>query len=191
MHTDTSTETIDSLAKVIWDYMLMHQSLKKVDGILALGSRDTRTAEQAANLYLAGLAPFVLFSGDTGVTEHTRTEWGMSEAEKFAEVAMEMGVPEESIMLETASRNTGDNIRFSRRILEERGIAVESLIVVQKPYMERRTYATFMKQWPGMDFIVSSVPIAFEDYATERISKEETINAIFSADGEQYRGGPR
>ncbi len=178
MRADTPNEIVDSLAQVIWDYMLMHQPIQRADGILALGSRDTRTAEQAAHLFLEGWAPFILFSGDTGVTEHTRTEWGMSEAEKFAEVALGMGVPEEFVLLETASRNTGDNIQFSRCLLEEKGIAVESLIVVQKPYMERRTYATFMKQWPGMDFIVSSAPIAYEDYATERISKEETINAM-------------
>ncbi|MEK7201217.1 MAG: ElyC/SanA/YdcF family protein [Patescibacteria group bacterium] len=90
----------DKLAGVIWEYMLMHQPLERADGILALGSRDTRTAEQAAHLFLAGWAPFILFSGDTGLSERTRTEWGMSEAEKFAEVARRMGVPETAIYVE-------------------------------------------------------------------------------------------
>jgi len=42
---------IDKSAKIIWDYMLMHQELKPMDAILALGSNDTRVAERAGELY--------------------------------------------------------------------------------------------------------------------------------------------
>lgn len=169
---------VDTYAEIIWDYMLMHQPLEKADVILALGSRDTRTAEHAARLFLAGWVPFILFSGDTGTTEHTRKEWGMSEAEKFAEVAIRMGVPKGSIMLETASRNTGENIQLSKQLLEEKGISINTVLIVQKPYMERRAYATCMRQWPEVKYIVSSAPIPFSEYPTDRIYKEETISAM-------------
>lgn len=169
---------VDTHAEIIWDYMLMHQPLEKADVILALGSRDARTAEHAANLFLAGWAPIILFSGDTGTTGHTRKVWGMSEAEKFAEIAMKMGVPETALYIENKSRNTGENIQLSRQLLEDKGISVSTVLIAQKPYMERRAWATCMRQWPEVKCIVSSVPIPFNEYSNERIPREETISAM-------------
>lgn len=166
----------DELAKIIWDYMLMKHDLEKADAILVLGSSDVRIAEYGASLYLKGFAPLLIFSGGEGRT--TAGLWGMTEAEKFASVAIEKGVPERAILLEKESTNTGENIQFTKRLLEEVGIHPAKLILVQKPYMERRTYATFTKQWPGLDFIVSSPPISFEEYPLEDRSKEHVINMM-------------
>jgi uncharacterized SAM-binding protein YcdF (DUF218 family) len=52
------------------------------------------------------------------------------------------------VLVETRSTNTGENVLFTKRMLDERQIDVQSFIVVQKPYMERRSYATFRKVWP-------------------------------------------
>jgi len=163
-------------AKTIWDYMLMNHELEKADLILVLGSSDLRKAEYAAQLYHEGWAPLVIFSGEEGRT--TTGLWGMTEAEKFASVALEHGVPEEAILLEKRSTNTGENIQFTRQLLEENGIQPKKIIVVQKPYMERRTYATFKKQWQGMDFIVTSPRISFEDYPQEGRPMEHIINMM-------------
>ncbi len=168
--------TTNEYAKIVWDYMLMDQKLEKADAILVLGSSDLRKAEYAAQLYHEGWAPLVIFSGGEGRT--TTGLWGMTEAEKFASVAMEHGVPEEAILLEKRSTNTGENIRFTKELLEEKCIHLKKVIVVQKPYMERRTYATFMRQWPGMDFIVTSPKISFEDYPQEGRSMEHIINMM-------------
>lgn len=163
-------------AKTIWDYMLMNQELEKADAILVLGSSDLRKAEYAAQLYHEGWAPLLIFSGGEGRT--TTGLWGMTEAEKFASVAMEYGVPEAAILLENRSTNTGENIRFTKQLLEEKGVNLKKVIVAQKPYMERRTYSTFMKQWPGMDFIVTSPKISFEDYPQEGRPMEHIINMM-------------
>jgi uncharacterized SAM-binding protein YcdF (DUF218 family) len=168
---------IDSLAKIIWNYMKMNHPLEKADAIFVLGSTDTRVAEYAAQLYLAGWAPLLIFSGNTG-KGGARVEWGMSEAEKFASVAEEMKVPSETILIEKEATNTGENIQFTKRLLEDKGVHVNKLILIQKPYMERRTYATFAKQWPGMDFIVSSPPIPYEEYPNATRSKEYFINMM-------------
>jgi len=57
-------------------------------------------------------------------------------------------VPKEKVFVENKATNTGENIANSRALLATNGITPASLIVVQKPFMERRSYATFMKQWP-------------------------------------------
>ncbi|HYF36450.1 MAG TPA: YdcF family protein, partial [Prosthecobacter sp.] len=109
-----AASTTDALAQVIWDYMLMHHEPRTCDLIMALGSNDTRVAEHAADLYLRGLAPKLLFSGNIGAL--TRSQFTKSEAETFAEVALAKGVPREAILLEPNSTNTGENIRFSRQL---------------------------------------------------------------------------
>lgn len=168
----------DALAKIIWDYMQMHHTLEKADAIFVLGSSDTRVAEYAARLYEEGWAPLIIFSGNTGSRGKSRELWGMSEAEKFATIARDMGVPESAMLLEDQSANTEENIIFTRALLEKKNLDPKKFILLQKPYMERRTYATFMKQWPRMDFIVTPPPISFEDYPTETRSKEYLLNML-------------
>jgi uncharacterized SAM-binding protein YcdF (DUF218 family) len=160
----------DDLVRVLWDYMLMGHELEPCDLILVLGSNDMRVAEHGARLYLEGLAPRILFSGNVGVL--TRHLFAKPEAEVFADVAREMGVPEAAMLLEPRSTNTGENIRFSRELLAERGLEPERFIVVQKPYMERRAYATFMKQWPGKEIRMASPPLGWDEYANELLPKE-------------------
>ena len=166
----------DDLAKIIWNYHLMHHELVKADCILALGSRDTRVAERAADLYLADWAPYILFSGGFGDT--TKISFTKPEAEVFADVAVKKGVPLEKIIIENKSSNTGENIIFSKNLVEKKGYNFNSFILVQKPYMERRAYATFKKVWPEKDFIVTSPQISFEQYPTEKLPIDLIINIM-------------
>ena len=169
-------EEVDKSAKKIWDYMRMDQKLEKADCILVLGSNDTRVAERGAQLFLKGWAPIIVFSGGFG--RLTLSEWNKSEAEKFAEVAIAMGVPEEKILIENQSTNTGENIKFTRKLLSEHSFDPKNFIVVQKPYMERRAYATFKKVWPEKEFIIISPQITFEDYPNGDLSKDYIINIM-------------
>jgi uncharacterized SAM-binding protein YcdF (DUF218 family) len=89
-----------------------------------------------------------------------------------------MGVPEESMLIEDRSTNTGENVQFTRRLLTERGLDPESFILVQKPYMERRTFATFRKVWPEKDAVVTSPRISYEDYPTADIPRERVIHIM-------------
>ncbi|KND49657.1 MAG: hypothetical protein AB203_01060 [Parcubacteria bacterium C7867-008] len=170
--------TTDDSAKKIWEYMQLHHELEKADALFVLGSSDLRVAEYAADLYLAGWAPLIIFSGKEGRAKTTREWTGLTEAEKFGEIALERGVPEDAILLEKEATNTGENIIYTKRLLEESNIAPKKLILLQKPYMERRTYASFMKQWPGMDFIVSSPNLTFEEYPFGTKTKEYLINMM-------------
>jgi uncharacterized SAM-binding protein YcdF (DUF218 family) len=168
--------SIDELAQIIWDYHHLHHNLEKADLILALGSNDLRVAEHAAELYLGAWAPRLMFSGNVGAL--TRGQFAKSEAETFAEIAVQKGVPREAILIEPESTNTGENVAFSRRMLAEHGLDPEKIILVQKPYMERRAYATFLNFWPGKRVIVSSPPIRFADYPTANLPKDLVISIM-------------
>ncbi|MFZ4984939.1 MAG: YdcF family protein [Blastocatellia bacterium] len=169
-------ERVISLARKIWDYHHLHHELEKVDLILALGSNDTRVAEHAADLWLSGWAPWLMMSGGSG--RLTRELYDRPEAELFARIALERGVPASALITEPDSTNTGENITFSRRRLAALGIVPHRVIIVQKPYMERRAYATFRRFWPEMEPIVSSPPISFDDYPREGLSRHLMINLM-------------
>ena len=104
--------------------------------------------------------------------------WQRSEAELFAEIAVKKGVPESAILVESNSTNTGENVQFTQKLLQSKGLDPHTFILVQKPYMERRSYATFMKHWPGKEAIVTSPQIAFEDYATETVPMQSVIASM-------------
>ena len=106
--------------QVIWDYLGMHQTPEKADVIVGFGNFNTDIARRAAELYHQGYAPKILFTG--GLGRNTEGMLPEPEAVRFAKVAMECGVPEEDIILEDKSRNTKENIDFTKALLEERGI---------------------------------------------------------------------
>ena len=165
-----------NVAKRLWDYHLLHHEIEKADCILALGSHDLRVAERTAELYLQGFAPVVIMSG--GLGNFTRNMWSGTEAEMFTDVAVGKGVPKEVILMEKQSTNTGENIMFTQQLLEKKGMDPQKFILVQKPYMERRSFATFKKHWPQKNIIVTSPVISFEDYPTPEIPLEKVINIM-------------
>ena|SRR4029078_2152138 len=155
-------QNILSLAEKIWDYHKLNHSLEKSDAILVLCSHDERVAERAVELFRDDWAQLIIFSGGSGAI--TSKLWSEPEAERFARIAVAAGVPQEKIVIEKNSTNTGDNVRFTRELLTNSGIDLQTFIVVQKPYMERRSYATFRKLWPEKDVIVTSPQMNFLDY---------------------------
>ena len=162
-----------SLAQTIWDYHLMRQQVAKADAILVLCSHDERVAERGAQLFLEGWAPLIIFSGGRGAI--TSRLWQEPEAERFARIALGLNVPRESILIEPDSTNTGENIMFTKRLLAEKGLDPHRFIVVQKPYMERRSYATIRKLWPEKEVVVTSPQVSFGSYLAEYANRALSV----------------
>jgi uncharacterized SAM-binding protein YcdF (DUF218 family) len=167
---------LDAFARIVWDYLHLGHALEKADCIIVLGSHDTRVAERGAEVFLGGWAPLIVFSGNLGAL--TSTIWQRPEAEIFAEVAIGMGVPRERILIERESTNTGENVDFSRKLLLEKGVRPKRAIAVQKPYMERRAYATFRKRWPDLEVVVASPRLDFDAYPTAAITRDDVIDIM-------------
>ena len=184
-------DRVRALAEKIWHYHHMEHSLEQADAILALCSYDTAVAVRAAQLFLDGWAPLLIFSGGLGTI--TKRLWSEPEADQFARIAIGMGVPADRILIENESTNTGENVDFTRRLLAEHGIDPATFIVVQKPYMERRSYATFMKRWPEKRAIVTSPQVSFDDYlarySSEALTHDEVIG-IMVGDLQRIRDYP-
>lgn len=164
--------------QVIWDYLGMHQTPEQADVILGFGNFNTNIARRAAELYRQGLATVVLFTG--GLGRNTEGLLPEPEAVRFARVAMECGVPEKAILLEPESTNTAENILFTRRLLEERGIAHERILGVHQPFMERRITAAMGVYWPEQVFRVTSPQVSISDYLADAKKQGVTENAAVS-----------
>ncbi|MDR3716466.1 MAG: YdcF family protein [Puia sp.] len=163
-------------AKVLWDYHHMNHPIGKSDCILVLGSYDLRVADRAADLYLEGWAPLLIFSG--GLGRLTKLMWTEPEADQLARIALTRGVPAEAILVENRSTNTGENIQFTQALLREKHLDPQSFIVVQKPYMEKRSYATCKVHLPDKKIIVTSPLLSFEEYTTPDLLPEQIINSM-------------
>ena len=173
-------ERVRALAQVLWDYHRLGHAITPADAIMVLCSHDTRVAERGAELFLQQMAPLLIFSG--GLGSITRQLMKTPEAEVFADIAERAGVPRERMIVENRSTNTGENVSFTRQLLAERGLDLRSFILVQKPYMERRTFATFRKVWPEPAIVVTSPQVSMDDYlrayTNESLSPSEVVSIM-------------
>ena len=171
---------IREAAEKLWDYHRMGHRLEEADAVLVLCSYDTSVAARGAQLLLDGWAPLLIYSGGLGAI--TKGLWDEPEARKFARVAQAMGVPVDKILIEDRSTNTGENVLLTRRMLSERGIDPRKFILVQKPYMERRAYATFRKLWPEKEVVVTSPQASFDEYlrrySNTALSEDDVISIM-------------
>jgi len=163
-------------AQILWDYHRIPDELRKADLIIGLGSYDTRVAEHCANLLRADWAPRIMFTGAEG--NFTRGKWSKSEAEIFADVAIEHGADASKILIETKATNTGDNTRLTKALCRREGLAIASAIVVSKPNMNRRALATFQLHWPQLNVICAAPDTHFLHSPAPGHTPEDVVSEI-------------
>jgi uncharacterized SAM-binding protein YcdF (DUF218 family) len=159
-HATTDQDRSD--AETIWDYHQVGHALVPCDVAIGLGSHDLGVATHAAKLYHDGLFPLLVFTGANSAT--TRTRFPLGEAVHYREHAIDLGVPEDAILVEPRATNTGHNITYTRDLLAEHGNIPASVLVISKPYMQRRALATCQKVWPEVEVVCASEPLTFDDY---------------------------
>lgn len=164
--------------QVIWDYLCLREDLQKADVIVGFGNFNTDIARRAAELYHAGYAPKVLFTG--GLGRNTEGLLPEPEAVRFARVAIECGVPEEDIILEPDSTNTKENILFTREKLSSLNLPHDRILGVHQPFMERRIKAAMGVYWPDLDFRVTSPQVTIPEYLEAAKRQGVTENASVS-----------
>ena len=166
--------------QTLWDYLCLNEPLKKADCIVGFGNFNTDIARRAAQLYLDGWAPKVLFTG--GLGRNTEGLLPEPEAVRFAKVAMACGVPECDIILEPQSTNTKENILFTREKLAVLGLPHGKILGVHQPFMERRIKAAMGVYWPDTDFCVTSPQVTIPQYleaaARQGVSPNASVSVI-------------
>lgn len=166
-------------ARLLWDFHQMHHELRPCSVAVGLGSHDLGVADTAVDFYRRGMVPLIVFTGATSRTTAERMPRG--EAVHYRERALALGVPAAAVLVEPQARNTGENIRFSRALLAGADVRVSSVLLISKPYEERRAYATARKLWPEVEIVSASTPMAFETYVDSIGNSRLVIDMLVGA----------
>lgn len=159
---------VEEFARVLWDYHhLGNPEPGKADLLLVAGSHDLRVADRGAELATSGGYTNIVVSGGAG--KITASEFKESEADVFKDRMVALGVPAERILVERMATNSGENVQLTRALLQALGLPVRTGLLVTKPYMERRLLATAQKQWPEIEWHVTSPDISFHDYPSSEV----------------------
>ncbi|MCP3800482.1 YdcF family protein [Allokutzneria sp. A3M-2-11 16] len=154
----------------------MHHEIQPTDVGIGLGSHDLGVATFTAELYERGTFPLIVFTGANAPTTIDRFPRG--EAVHYCEHALELGVPSEAILVEPEATNTGANIELTRKLLADKGINVQSVILISRPYQQRRAYATCRKLWPEVEVRCASRPLPLDEYVANIGDADRVINML-------------
>ena len=174
-------QNIRHAVDTIWSYLRIGTNPGPAECMIVLGSRDDRVASYAAGLaHTYNYDAIVISGGIAHQNDLLVTEWSeTTEAEHFYEVMRTSGLTHK-VLLEVQATDTGGNAYLSYTLLKAQGILPLSILVVTKPYMERRALATFEKQWPehGVSIQVSSPPSTFDTYCNDAQPIGDVINIM-------------
>ncbi|MGE8722238.1 YdcF family protein [Leptospira terpstrae] len=170
------TEEDLEFAKSIWNFLSIQENIQKSDLIFVLCSHDLRVAQYAIDLYKKGFSNYILFSG--GLNFFTKNIFPKSEAESFAKLALSQNIPEEKIIIENESSNTGENIQFTKKLLNSLNLKFNKIIAIQKPSMTLRIKLALDKQWNEGFFYISSPIYSISDAPHSHINLFMVINEI-------------
>jgi len=148
--------------ETLWNFHRIDDTLQPVDLAIGLGSHDASVATYIADLYAERFFPLIVFTGANAPTTVERFPRG--EAVHYREIALDAGVPDSAILVETKATNTAENFEFTRELLSSRGQAVQRALIVSRPYQQRRAYTTAKKLWPSVEFLCSAVQQSLGEY---------------------------
>lgn len=131
----------------------------QVDVLVLLGNSILYTTSIAAKAYHENLCKTILISGGIGHSTKFLYEniiksplynsidfCGRAEAELFFDILTRFhAVDASDIIVENRSTNCGDNAIKSVEILKEKQIAYDTMLLIQDPTMQLRSYASFLK----------------------------------------------
>lgn len=148
----------------ISDFIFMSDAPRESDVIFIPGTSQSAVSEKAAELYRAGYAKYVLptglYSGKRGKFASEKIDNPRyageyaTDFEYCRHILTENGVPENAILREDRSTNTGENAEFSAAVLKELGIRVERAILCCQAFHARRAFMSYGRFFPDTELLV-------------------------------------
>ena len=177
--------TEDNLTDEIIDKLLyegLNDTGEAVDCIIVLGSMKAPKyrVPMAVSAYKAGRANKIMLCGGA---IRTFSEGEYSEAEQMYKNALELGIPEEDIILENASQNTVENILYALVELQRTFWLnkVKKVLLVTAEYHMRRSLAIARYLFP---IHIEIIPCPAADNNTNRNNWMHTQLGVDRANGE-------
>lgn len=133
----------------------------KVDAVILLGSSLISHLEMVSAMYYLGRFKKLFIVGGIGHSTKFLYEnleaympfgkyldKNQSEADIYSEILKSFyQIPAESIIIENQSTNCGNNAAYAYEIACDHGLLYKQILLIQDPTMQRRSHASFLKEW--------------------------------------------
>lgn len=167
-------EEILNKAEIIYSYLNTKDSISKSDVILGCGSIDTTIVEVVKELDDKYNFKTIIFSGYMGKGSIGKIK--TSEARRFKDYALKLGINENKIIIEEHAKTTKQNIKKSLK-----KVKYNKVVIVHKPYALKRTKLICQKY--NINCKITSVNLSLRKYINKvvkekNMSKSDVINEI-------------
>ncbi len=166
--------TIEEAIKTFSNYLNIKDEPEPSDVIFILGGSTLGPTQKALELYKKGYAPIIAFIAKDGKFSGTN-KWGMPEFEMYKRELAKNGVPENAMISEGIGTNTFVEVKAAIPFIKKHGIDPRKIILVSRPFHQRRALATFEGQYPSIKYIncPADEPLDIKDPETkERLVDE-------------------
>lgn len=176
--------------------LMKKYSLKEVDVLVLLGSAITYNIKVAVEAYEKGLCKKILICGGIGhstvllrdsVKNHKIYNDIEVDEKAEADIILDImikhfNIPIKDIITENKSTNCGDNAKKAIELLENLGIKYKSLMLIQDPTMQLRSYLSFLKYIKKEDVKVINYSPFIPHINENREFDNSDIDGIWSID---------
>ena len=175
-------------AKRLFEYLCVRdEAFPKAGLVIGFGHFDLRIPQLCGALYESGRAQRVLLTGGCGAGTADLPD---AEAVVFLRVLMETcpAIPMAHVCVESASTNTGENIRFSGEALQRADPAfcfesgIHSVIAVASPYRQRRVCRTMQQLHPSIRVFNSPPETSFEQETRIFDAKDQDLVPLLTGE---------
>ena len=184
-------------ANRIFEYLCVRDAEPgNADLIIGFGHFDLRIPRLCGQLYEKGLADKILFTGGRG---SGTADLADAEALEFRKALFEKypAIPDEAVIAECGSSNTGENIRMSAEILREinREFCFEdglkTVIAVASPYRQRRVWRTIQQIYPEISVINYPPRTSFEEEVSLFEDKNQNLIPLLAGEIDRILNYPK
>lgn len=182
----------------ITDFIFVSDKPEKSDIMFLPGGSFPSQGEYAARLYHEGYAPLLMPSGGVsvkfgvwqGVKEGKADIYNgdyKSDCEFLTDVLIKNGVPETAIIGEDKSGHTRDNAFFSRRTADEKGLKINSGLIVCKSFHARRCLMLYQMAFPKVRLKICSFDargITRDNWFTTREGTDRVLGELARCGGQ-------
>lgn len=160
-----------NLEKLTQDHLQKMYGLDKVAVLVVFGNDLPYVPAVACQAYQAGLCDYLLMCGGVGhSTEILKKKLSGNplyancnlqggEGEIFAEIARKIHrIPADRILVENRSANCSENGQFALQVLRERGIGYPTMVLLQDPLLQYRSYISMKQYLPEETLLISYAP---------------------------------
>jgi uncharacterized SAM-binding protein YcdF (DUF218 family) len=178
-----SEPALEDATRRVFSYLSEADALDAApyDAVIGFGMFDLSLPRFCGDLYARGQARHIIFTGGIGAGTG---DLGGPEADAWRGTLADThpSIPDEAVIVENRSTNTGENVTFTAALLEHarpelafsRGL--RRVVIVASPTRLRRVWLTFRRQQPGVSVTRHLPPVTVERDA-----------ALYAGQGIDYR----